>query len=255
MIPNVILNNGISVPVLGLGTSQMRDPAVTVDTIKAALGLGYRLIDTATMYGNEEAVGQGIRESGVPREEVVLTTKLWPDDFDDPETALDTSLLKLGLTYADIYLVHWPRGMRPSVWKALEGFVEQGRVRTIGISNFSIQQTEEVLSYCVIPPTINQIELNPFHYDAELIEYSRAKGIVIEGYKPLTRGVSLDDTTVAGLAKKYGKTPAQILIRWNIDHGAMTIPKSVHEERLKENLNVFDFELSTEDIAMLDALS
>src|SRR5665213_3010962 len=158
MIPSVILNNGVAIPILGLGTSQMKNPADTVEAIKTAIDLGYRLIDTATMYGNEEAVGQAIRESGVPREEIVLTTKLWPDDFGDPKKAFETSLSKLGLEYVDIYLVHWPRGMEPSVWKALEGFVKDGRAKTIGISNFSIEETEELLSYCDIPPALNQIE-------------------------------------------------------------------------------------------------
>ncbi|HTR18753.1 MAG TPA: aldo/keto reductase [Candidatus Paceibacterota bacterium] len=255
MIPKVTLNNGATVPMLGLGTSQMKNPADTVGVIKTAIGLGYRLIDTATMYGNEEAVGQGIRESGVPRKEIVVTTKLWPDDFADPEAALALSLSKLGLDYVDIYLVHWPQGMKPSVWKALERFVQDGRAKTIGVSNFSIQQTDDVLSYCTIPPAINQIEFNPFKYDRELVEYSKSKNIVIEAYKPLTRGAALDDTTVAALAKKYGKTSAQIFIRWGIEHGAMTIPKSTHEERLKENMDVFDFKLSAEDVGVLDALS
>lgn len=255
MIPSITLNNGVSIPQLGLGTSQMKKPEDTVEVIKTALRLGYRLIDTATMYGNEEAVGRGIRESDVPREEVVLTTKLWPDDFGDPEDAFATSLEKLGLDYVDIYLVHWPQGMKRSVWEALEGFVKDGRAKTIGISNFSIKETEEVLSYCETPPALNQIEFNPFCYDPELVAYMNSKHIVVEGYKPLTRGAALDDETVAALAKKYGKTSAQIFIRWNIDHGAVTIPKSTHEERLKENMDVFDFKLSPEDLAALDALS
>jgi diketogulonate reductase-like aldo/keto reductase len=255
MIPNVKLNNGIEIPAIGLGTSQMKNPADTVDVIKTVLSLGYRLIDTATMYGNEEAVGAGIRESGIPRENIVLTTKLWPDDFGDPEAAFSTSLKKLGLDYVDIYLVHWPRGMQPSVWKALEGFVKDGRAKTIGISNFSIEETEEVLSYCEIAPALNQVQFNPFSYDAKLLEYSNSKRIVLEAYRPLTRGERIDDTTVATLAKKYGKTSAQILIRWDIEHGVIAIPKSTHEERLKENMSVFDFSLAKEDVGALDALS
>ena len=255
MIPNVKLNNRREVPALGLGTSQMKNPQDTVEVIKTALSLGYRLIDTATMYGNEEAVGAGIRESGVPREEIVLTTKLWPDDFGDPEAAFSTSLMKLGLDYVDIYLVHWPRGYTPSVWKALEGFVKDGRAKTIGISNFSVEETEEVFSYCEIAPALNQVQFNPFSYDAALLDYSKSKGILLEAYRPLTRGERIGDETVAALAKKYGKTSAQILIRWNIEHGVIVIPKSTHEERLKENMDVFDFALSTEDVRALDALS
>jgi len=255
MIPTIPLNNGASVPILGLGTSQMKNPADTVEVIKKALNLGYRLIDTATMYGNEEAVGQGIRESNVPREEIILTTKLWPDDFNDPQAAFETSLAKLGLEYIDIYLVHWPRGMKQSVWTALEGCVRDGRAKTIGISNFSIAETQEVLSYCDIAPAINQIEFNPFCYDPALVEYLHSKNILIEAYRPLTRGAALDDSSVATLAKKYEKTSAQIFIRWGIEHGAITIPKSTHEERLKENMEVFDFVISPEDMATLDALS
>lgn len=240
---------------VGLGTSQMKTPEETVEVIKSALSIGYRLIDTATMYGNEESVGRGILESAVPREDILLTTKLWPDDFDNPEEAFETSLEKLGLEYVDIYLVHWPRGMNESVWRALEGFVHDGRAKTIGISNFSIEQTEEVLSYCEIPPAINQVLCNPFSFDATLLGYSGSKNIALEGYKPLTRGEHIHDSTIAELAQKYGKSPAQILIRWNIEHGVITIPKSTHETRLRENIDVFNFSLDAEDMKMLDTLT
>lgn len=249
------LNNGRDIPIVGLGTSQMKTPAETTEVIKTALDLGYRLIDTATMYGNEAAVGEGIRQSDVPREDIVLTTKLWPDDFGDPQAAFAKSLELLGLDYVDIYLVHWPCGMKPSVWKAFESFVDDGRAKTIGISNFSIAETEEVLSYCSIPPAINQVLFNPFSYDPELLEYSKSKGVALEGYKPLTRGEHIADSTVASIADAYGKTPAQVLIRWNIEHGVITIPKSTHAKRLRENLNVFDFSLAPEDVATLDALA
>jgi diketogulonate reductase-like aldo/keto reductase len=255
MIPTIKLNNGTSVPVVGLGTWQMKNPADTVEVMRTALSLGYRLIDTATMYRNEESVGEGVRTSGIPREEIVLTTKLWPDDFGDPQAAFETSLEKLGLDYVDIYLVHWPRGMQPSVWQALEGFVRDGRAKTIGISNFSVEETEEVLSYCEIPPALNQVQFNPFSYDAELLEYSKSKGIVLEAYRPLTRGERIGDETIAALAKKYGKSAAQILIRWNIEHGVIAIPKSTHPKRLRENLDVFDFSLNEEDMQALDALA
>lgn len=255
MIPTVKLNNRVEIPIVGLGTSQMKTPAETVGVIKTALKVGYRLIDTATMYGNEEPVGAGIRESGIPREEIVVTTKLWPDDFGDPDSAFAASLERLGLDYVDIYLVHWPRGYTPSVWKALEGFVKDGRVKTIGISNFSVEQTGDLLSYCEIPPALNQVQFNPFCYDAALLEYSKSKNIVLQAYRPLTRGERIGDETVAALAKKYGKSSAQILIRWNLEHGVTAIPKSTHEERLRENLDVFNFSLSAEDMRALDALS
>jgi len=255
MTPTVKLNNGVDIPVVGLGTSQMKTPAETVEVIKTALNVGYRLIDTATMYGNEEPVGQGIRESGIPREEITVTTKLWPDDFGDPKAAFAASLERLGLDYVDIYLVHWPRGYTPSVWYALEGFVKDGCAKTIGISNFSIEQTEVLLGYCEIPPALNQVQFNPFCYDAALLEYAKSKHIVLEAYRPLTRGERIGDESVAALAKKYGKSSAQILIRWNLEHGVVAIPKSTHVERLKENLDVFDFSLSAEDMRVLDALS
>lgn len=255
MTPTVKLNNGAEIPVVGLGTSQMKTPAETVEVIKTALKVGYRLIDTATMYGNEEPVGQGIRESGIPREEITVTTKLWPDDFGDPKAAFAASLARLGLDYVDMYLVHWPRGYTPPVWKALEGFVKDGRAKTIGISNFSIEETEALLGYCEIPPTLNQVQFNPFCYDAALLEYSKSKNIVLQAYRPLTRGERIGDETVAAMAQKYGKSPAQILVRWDLEHGVTAIPKSTHEERLRENLDVFDFSLSEEDVRSLDALS
>ena len=255
MIPTRKLNNGTTIPVIGLGTSQMKTPQETVEVIKTALSVGYRLIDTATMYGNEESVGQGIRESDVPRDEIFLTTKLWPDDFNDPNTAFNTSLQKLGLDYVDIYLVHWPRGMKESVWRSLESLVQDGQVKTIGISNFSIVETEELLSYCEIQPAINQVLFNPFTFDKAILEYSSRKGIALEGYKPLTRGEHINDTTIAALANKYNKTSAQILIRWNVEHGVITIPKSTHETRLRENIDVFNFSLDAEDMETLDALT
>lgn len=251
----VRLNNGLSIPQLGLGTSQMKRPEETVEVIRSALSLGYRLIDTATMYGNEAEVGRGVKESDIPREEIIVTTKLWPDDFDDPERAFHTSLEKLGLEYVDIYLVHWPRGMRKSVWRAFEKFVRDGLVKTIGISNFSVEETEEVLFYAEIPPAINQIHCNPFHYDKALIEYSQQNGIALEAYRPLTRGDDLNDERIAKIASNYGKTSAQVMIRWGLQHGIISIPKSTHVERLKENLEVFDFTISDEDMAELDVLS
>ena len=151
--------------------------------------------------------------------------------------------------------MHWPRGYTPPVWKALEGFVKDGRAKTIGISNFSIEETEGVLSYCEIPPALNQVQFNPFCYDAALLEYSKSKNIVLQAYRPLTRGERIGDEAVVALAKKHGKSSAQILIRWNLEHGVIAIPKSTHEERLKENLDVFDFSLSEEDVRSLDALA
>jgi diketogulonate reductase-like aldo/keto reductase len=254
-VPLVKLNNGTSIPQLGLGTSQMKSPEETVGVIKTAISLGYRLIDTATMYGNEREVGRGIAASGVPRADIVVTTKLWPDDFGDPENAFHTSLEKLGLEYVDIYLVHWPRGFRKEVWRSLESFVEAGLVRTIGISNFSINETEDMLSWCKIPPALNQIHCNPFNYDKELFEYSASKSIVLEAYRPLTRGDHINDSRIAGIAARCGKSAAQVMIRWGLQHGVVSIPKSTHPERLAENLDVFDFTIAESDMVTLDVLS
>lgn len=255
LVPKLTLNNGISIPQLGLGTSQMKDPEETVEVVKAALSLGYRLIDTATMYGNEREVGKGIRTSGVPREDVVLTTKLWPDDFGDPGRALHKSLESLGLAYIDIYLVHWPRGFGRAIWREFEKFVRDGLVRTVGISNFSIDETEDLLSYAEIPPALNQIHCNPFNYDKDLIEYCGRKGIALQAYRPLTRGDHIRDERVAAIAKMCDKTPAQVMIRWGLQHGIVSIPKSTHRERLQENLEVFDFEIPADDMTVLDSLS
>ena len=178
MIEGMRLNTGALIPAMGLGTSYVRAEE-TVESIKNALSIGYRLIDTATMYGNEAPIGQGIRESGVPRDDIFLSTKLWPDDFNDPEAALEASLQRLGSAYVDMYLIHWPRGMQPHVWKALEGFARDGRARNIGVCNFSIEEIEALLSYCEIEPAVNQIPFNPFSFDPLLKEYCEAGGSVL----------------------------------------------------------------------------
>ena len=254
--PNVRLSNGIEMPTLGLGTWKMSPGEETVHAVRAALDAGYRLIDTAALYGNEESVGEAMRVSGVPREDIFVTTKLWPTDFFHPRKAFDTSLKKLGMEYVDLYLVHWPIPLMPrGVWKELENIYDEKLARAIGISNYSIHDIEKLLSYARIVPMVNQVEFNPFVYEKGLLAYCKEKNIVLEAYSPLTHGAHLDDPRIQAVATRCGKTPAQIMIRWCIQHETVVIPKSSHPDRIKENMDVFDFDLSSEDMAALDALS
>ena len=249
------LNNGIAMPTLGLGTWKMSDAEAETST-HLALEAGYRLIDTAKLYGNEAAVGRAVRGSGIAREEIFVTTKLWPTDFFSPLEAFDESLTKLGLDYVDLYLIHWPIPLMPqSVWKALEGIYANKKARAIGVSNYDAGDIEKVLEYASVVPMVNQIQFSPFDFDKEILDFCKDKHIVVEAYSPLTRGSRLNDTTVVTLAKKYGKTPAQILIRWCLQHDTVVIPKSSNPERIKENASVFDFEISEGDMKTLDALS
>ncbi len=255
-VPSVKLNNGIDMPVFGLGTWKMDDGAEAADAVKTALLMGYRLIDTATLYGNEESVGRAIRESGIPREEIFLTTKLWPTDFFTPRKAFERSLSALGLGYVDLYLVHWPIPMMPrGVWTALEQIYEEKLARSIGVSNYGIDDIETLLSYAHIPPAVNQVKFSPFDYEKDLLEYCNENHIALEAYSPLTRGAKLADARVLAVAKKHGKTPAQVMIRWCLEHGTIVIPKSSNPDRLRENAGVFDWKLSSDEVASLDSLS
>jgi diketogulonate reductase-like aldo/keto reductase len=254
-MPTIRLNNGIDMPGLGFGTWKMTD-AEAESSVRAAIEAGYRLIDTATLYGNERGVGKAVRESGLPREELFVTTKLWPTDFFSPQKAFDASLEHLGLDYVDLYLVHWPIPLMPkSVWLAMEKIYASKRARSIGISNYGIGDIKKLLEYASVVPAVNQIKFSPFNFEEEVLRSCTAKNIVVQAYSPLTRGSHLDDSTVAGIAKKYGKTPAQIMLRWCIEHGTVPLPKSTHPERIKENGDIFDFKLSQEDIKALDVLS
>ncbi len=249
------LNNGVEMPVLGLGTWKMTD-AEAESSVRAALAVGYRLIDTATLYGTERGVGRAVRESGIAREEIFVTTKLWPTDFFSPQKGFEASLERLALDYVDLYLVHWPIPLMPkSVWLEMEKIYASKRARAVGISNYGIGDIEKLLEYASVVPAVNQIKFSPFDFDAEILECSRSQGIIVEAYSPLTRGAHLHDKMIEDIAKKYGKTGAQILIRWCIEHGTIVIPKSSHPERIEENANVFDFTISPEDMQTLNALS
>jgi len=251
------LSSGTEIPVLGLGVFQTPAGRVTQEAVKFALKVGYRHIDTASLYGNEEDVGRGVRDSGVPREQVFVTTKLWNSDhgYDSALSACDKSLRRLGLGYVDLYLIHWPvPELRAETWRALVELKRRGSCRAIGVSNYTVRHLQELLGSSDVTPAVNQVEFNPFLYQKELLRFCDGKGIQLEAYSPLTRGHKLDHPVVLAVAKKYSKSPAQVMIRWGLQHGLVVIPKSTHPERIKENSEVFDFEISPADTSKLDSL-
>ncbi len=252
----IALNNGVSVPVLGLGTFKVPNELV-YSVVRQAIEIGYRHIDTAAYYANEEGVGRAIRESGVPREEIFVTTKLWSTDHGRKEAlaAFDRSLKLLGLEYVDLYLVHWPRGERAETWKAMERLLEEGKARAIGVSNYTVRHLEETIGRSYVVPAVDQVEFSPFLYQKELLSYCRTKGVVLEAYSPLTRGRKLNDPRLLELAEKYERSPAQMMIRWVLQKGMVAIPKSVHRERLVENAGALDFTISLADEAVMDTFN
>ncbi len=246
------LNDDNLIPQLGLGVWQI-SPARTSDAVLAALEAKYRHIDTASAYGNEESVGAAIRMSGIPRESIFLTTKLWNSDHGNPERALDTSLRKLKMDYVDLYLIHFPVRQRRQSWRALEALRKKGKTRSIGVSNFTIAHLSELLAESETVPAVNQVEFHPYLYQQDLFAFCRAKGIVVEAYSPLTHGERLKDPKLVAIAKRYEtKSTAQILIRWALQHGLVVIPKSSNRRRILENADVFDFEISRDDMGLLD---
>jgi len=248
------LNNGVEIPVLGLGTSHACGEAA-VRAVMCALEVGYRHIDTAKLYSNECEVGEGVKRSGIPRDEVFITTKLWDDDhgYDNALKAIDISLRNLGTNYVDLYLVHWPvPGRRIETWRAMEKILKDGKARAIGVGNFTIRHLEELLPRAEIVPAVNQVEFTPYIYQKRLQDYCEARGIRIEAWAPLTRGLKLGDPRLEEVAKHYEKTPAQVLIRWGLQKGAISIPKSERKERIVENSRVFDFSISDKDMRTLD---
>jgi diketogulonate reductase-like aldo/keto reductase len=248
----------VEIPLFGLGTFQMRSGMETQQAVLAALEAGYRLIDTAQMYGNEEDVGIALRKSGIPREEIFITTKLWNSEHGYQKTlnACEESLEKLDLPYVDLYLIHWPvQGLRNETWKAMVTLLEGGKCRAIGVSNYMIRHLEELLAHSDTVPTVNQVEFSPYLYLSDLLEFCRKHKIQLEAYSPLTKGYKLNDQKLANVAKKYSKTPAQILIRWTLQKDVVVIPKSSHKERILENADVFDFEISPDDMKLLDSFN
>jgi diketogulonate reductase-like aldo/keto reductase len=253
----VTLNNGIEIPLFGLGLYLAGSDQKVRQAIHHALEVGYRLFDTASMYDNEEAVGKAIRDAGIPRENLFVTTKLWNSDqgYDRALKAFDGSLKRLAMDYVDLYLIHWPvEGLRKDSWRALETLYQEKRCRAIGVSNYTISHLEELLGEAEIPPTVNQVEFSPFLYQKDLLDFCRKHRIQLESYSPLTRGKKFNHPVLREIAAKYNKTPAQILIRWNLEHDIVVIPKSSNPARISENARIFDFSIDSKDMEKLDQL-
>lgn len=253
-VPNIVLNNGVNMPQVGLGVWQAEEGDEVKGAIKAALAAGYRHIDTAAAYGNEKSVGEAIRESDVPREEIFVTSKLWNDDqgYDSTLKAFDVTMEKLGFEYLDLYLIHWPVPMwdkYKDTWKAFEKLYNDKRIRAIGVSNFKPHHLQDLLDNCAQPPAVNQIELHPHFQQHETREFCAKHDIKVECYSPLKRGSDvLQDPVITELAKKHEKDPGQIVLRWHVQEGFIVIPKSVTPERIRSNIDLFDFELSNEEM-------
>jgi diketogulonate reductase-like aldo/keto reductase len=247
------LNNGTKMPILGFGTWLVDDGDIAYNAVKYALEVGYRHIDTAKFYGNEESVGRAIRDSKIPREEIWITTKLRPNDIFGAEAAFAASLKRLDTDYIDLYLIHFPLpGFVKFAWRKMEKIYAGGKVRAIGVSNHSVGQIKSILGMAKIKPTVNQIKCSPYNYSPVMHEFCRQNDIIMEAYSPLTHGHNLNDTKLAEIAGRYHKSVAQILLRWCMQKGIPTIPKSVHEERIRQNTEIFDFEISAEDMTLLD---
>lgn len=256
--------NGNSIPALGLGTFRVENNDECREAVKHAIISGYRHIDTAQTYHNEEKVGQGIKEgleaTGLNREDLFITTKLWMTDYgrENVQSAYEASLKRLGLDHVDLYLIHWPgqdKDLITETWKAMENLYNEGKIKNIGVSNFHVHHLEELLQEASIKPVINQIECHPYLTQKELRAYLEAQKIVAQSWSPLMNGQILEDEVVKEIANELGKTPAQVIIRWNIDENIVVIPKSVTPSRIEENLNVFDFELSEDQLSRLNALN
>jgi diketogulonate reductase-like aldo/keto reductase len=253
----VRLNDGREMPMFGLGVWQAT-PDETLFAVNTALQEGYRLVDTAKLYRNEAEVGQAVRQSGVPRDQVWVTTKLWNSDhgYDKTLRAAEASARALDLGPIDLYLIHYPvPELRLESWRALIRLRDEGVVRSIGVSNFTVRHLEQLIADSGVVPAVNQVEFHPFLYQKELLDYCRAQGIQLQAYCPLTQGLRLGHPTVVRVAQHVGRTPAQVLIRWGLQHGVLEIPKSVHAPRIHENAQVFDWELPADAMAALDGLN
>ena len=254
----VKLNNGVEMPVLGFGVYQISDPEVCERAVGDALKIGYRSIDTAAAYGNEEAVGRAGRRSGIPREELFITTKLWISDagYEPARKAFEESMSKLGLDYLDLYLIHQPYGDVYGSWRAMEELYREGRIRAIGVSNFYPDRLQDLILHNEVAPAVNQVETHPFHQQTAAAEFMRTKGVQIESWAPFAEGKNglFSNEVLLAVAARYKKTVAQVVLRWLIQRGVVCIPKSVHAERIAENFDVFGFALDAEDMAVIASL-
>lgn len=258
----VTLNNGVQMPWLGLGVWKAQEGEEVERAVRAAIRHGYRSIDTAAVYNNEEGVGravkQALEENGLTREQLFITTKVWNSDqgYETTLSAFETSLGKLGLEYVDLYLIHWPvKGKYKDTWRALEQLYKDGRIRAIGVSNFHIHHLEDLLADAGVVPAVNQVEFHPLLSQKELLQFCNDKGIRLEAWSPLGQGNLVNDETLTAIGAKYGKTAAQVMLRWDLQCGVVTIPKSVTEERIIANGQIFDFELSEEDVRTIDSMN
>ena len=252
------LANGVEMPIFGLGVYKMTDPQETIEAITKALQVGYRAIDTASLYYNEEQVGEAIRHSGVAREEIFVTTKVWNTDqgYDNTLKAFEVSLKKLNMDYVDLYLTHWPvEGKYPDTYRAIERLYEEKLIRVPGVSNHHAHHLEQLLRSANVPPMVNQVEVHPYLSQEPLRAFCREHHIEVTAWSPLGRGGVLQDETIVKIAEKYGKSAAQVVLRWHLQHNIMVIPKSVTPSRIEENANIFDFVLSSEDMAVIDGLN
>jgi diketogulonate reductase-like aldo/keto reductase len=265
----ITLNNKLEIPIIGFGVFRVPEGEEVVNSVKFALQAGYRMIDTAMIYKNEEGVGKAIRESGLPRKEIFITTKLWNIDqgYSNALNAIDVSLAKLGVEYVDLYLVHWPTASadtkesldkREETWKAMEEIYKSGKARAIGVSNYTIAHLEEMKKYAKTIPAVNQVEFHPFLYQEALLDYCKSSGIALEAHSPFAHGAQpekLDNQSLKKIAAMHNKSIYQVLLRWSLQHGAIPLPKSVHKERIEENIKIFDFELSEQEMNIIDSLN
>lgn len=253
-----VLHNGVHMPWVGLGVWKVQEGGEVERAVETAIRTGYVSIDTAAVYGNEEGVGQAIQRSGIARDQLFVTTKVWNADqgYDSTLKAFDESRRKLGLDMIDLYLVHWPvKGKYKDTWRALEKLYRDGAVRAIGVSNFQVHHLQDVMQNSEITPMVNQVEFHPLLQQKELRAFCSENRIQLEAWSPLMQGNSLDHPVLAGLAAKYGKSPAQIILRWDLQNGVVTIPKSVNENRIRENSDLFCFELTAEDMAQIETMN
>lgn len=253
-----VLSNGVKMPWLGLGVWQAKNGEEVINAVKWAIEAGYRSIDTAAAYGNEEGVGKAIKESGVDREKLFITTKLWNADqgYETALKAFDESRERLGLDYIDLYLIHWPvKGKYVDSWRALIKLYNDGLVRAIGVSNFLTHHLEDIISETGVVPMVNQVELHPWLSQKPLLRFCKENNIQLEAYSPLMRGKFKEIPLLAEIGNKYGKTAAQVVLRWDLQNGIVIIPKSVNQNRIIQNANIFDFELEAEDMEKIDALN
>ena len=252
-----VLSNGIKMPSIGFGTYKSGSDEETAKIVKYALNIGYRQIDTASFYGNEVGIGNGIKESRINREDIFLVTKLWNDDhgYDKTIEAFNKSLERLQVNYIDLYLVHWPNKLNSETWKAFEYLYKTGKVKAIGVCNFKIGHLEELKKTAEIMPMVNQIEIHPQSSKNDMLSYCEENNIQLVAWSPIMRGKLFSNNLMIDLAEKYKKTIAQIILRWHVQRGIIPIPKSSNEERIKENLSIFDFELSNDDMKTIDLLN